>query len=79
MDSVAADGADCAISNGGVTMEGDSSNGNGTSENLEGCSTQYPMEASEVGDLKFLFCSSLFAQFLVIDIAVVSLFPGHTK
>ncbi|XP_020885611.1 protein WVD2-like 6 isoform X2 [Arabidopsis lyrata subsp. lyrata] len=47
MDSVAADGADCAISNGGVTMEGDSSNGNGTSENLEGCSTQYPMEASE--------------------------------
>ncbi|AEC07706.1 unnamed protein product [Arabidopsis thaliana] len=45
---VAADGADCAIANGEVTMEGDSSNGNGgTSENLECCSTQHPMEASE--------------------------------
>ncbi|CAE6008843.1 unnamed protein product [Arabidopsis arenosa] len=44
---VAVDGADCAIANGGVTMEGDSSNGNGTSESLEGCSTQYPIEASE--------------------------------
>ncbi|KAG7567725.1 Leucine-rich repeat [Arabidopsis thaliana x Arabidopsis arenosa] len=37
----------CAIENGGLAMEGDSSNGNGTSENLEGCSTQYPMETSE--------------------------------
>ncbi|KAG7572190.1 Leucine-rich repeat [Arabidopsis suecica] len=44
---VAVDGADCAIANGGVTMEGDSSNENGTLENLEGCSTQHPMEASE--------------------------------
>ncbi|CAL9234031.1 unnamed protein product [Arabidopsis halleri] len=44
---VAVDGADCAIANGGLTMEGDISNGNGTSENLEGCSTQHPMEASE--------------------------------
>lgn len=51
---VAADGADCAIANGEVTMEGDSSNGNGgTSENLECCSTQHPMEASEVGDKEF--------------------------
>lgn len=45
---VAAEGADCAIANGGVTMEGDSSNG--TLENSAGCSTQHPVEACEVGD-----------------------------
>lgn len=47
---VAADGADCAIANGGVTTERDASNENGTSENSGARSTQHPMEASEVAD-----------------------------